>query len=400
MIHSKTYNIVISLNLSRASRRDILSGIFDAINQLGDWNVHIIQNPAELTAETVRSWERDGVDGVILAEKGLPDADPELTASKIPTVVLGAHGTWLRRRRQQITFTRINDLTIGKFAGREMIKLGSFASAAFLPSEDNGQWSRLRGRGFETVCRKSGLPVVTYDHAGGEGATEFIARLDKPAVVFAACDRVIINALGTRPHAVCGIPDRTVLLGVDDDRLLCESMRPRLSSIHPDHYGLGVRTAHELDALMRKRTPDVVPKKVFCAKATFVMRETTVPVAPVARLVQRAIDYIHRNACRGIKCNDVAEFLKVSRRLLDLRFCQYASRSVADEILETKLASVKQALETTDDSLTAIAANCGFCNRNHLKNVFKAKTGLSLSEWRNRQRPDKSLLHQRRHVVS
>ena len=42
------------------------------------------------------------------------------------------------------------------------------------------------------------------------------------------------------------------------------------------------------------------------------------------------------------------------------------------------------ALESTNDSLTAIAANCGFCNRNHLKNVFKAKTGLSLSEWRRR----------------
>ena len=381
--NSRKRNVIISLNLSRASRRDVLSGIFDAINQLGDWNVRIIQSREELTAEVVRSWAAQDIDGAILAEVGLPDADAALVASQIPTVILGAHGTWLRQRRRKITFTRIDDLAIGTFAGRELMKLGSFASAAYLPSEDNGQWSRLRGRGFESVCRKNNLPVATFNPDNGETAAEFLTRLAKPAVVFAACDRVILNALGTHPDASCGIPDRTVLLGVDDDKLLCESMRPRLSSIHPDHYGLGVRSARELDILMRKRQSDGPPKKVLCAKASLVIRETTVPVAPAARLVQRATDYIHRNACRGIRCGDVADYLKVSRRLLDLRFRQYANRSVADEILEAKLTAVKKALETTGDTLTAIAANCGFCNRNHLKNIFKAKTGLSLSEWRN-----------------
>ena len=387
MALSRKRNIVITLNLSRASRRDILSGIFDAINQLGDWNVRIIQSREELTAGVVRNWASQGVDGVILAETGLPEADAEIIASRIPTVILGAHGTWLRQRRHHITFTRIDDLAIGEFAGREVIKLGSFASAAYLPSEDNGQWSRLRGRGFETICRKNGLTVSTYNQNRGETASEFLSHLAKPAAVFAACDRVILDTLGTHPDAVCGIPDRTVLLGVDDDKLLCESMRPRLSSIHPDHYGLGVRTARELDSLMRKHRSDAMPKKVLCSKASLVIRETTVPVAPAARLVQRAIDYIRRNACRGIKCNDVADNLKVSRRLLDLRFRQYANRSIADEILETKLAAVKQALESTNDSLTAIAAYCGFCNRNHLKNVFKAKTHLTLTEWRNRYQP-------------
>jgi LacI family transcriptional regulator len=374
-------NVVISLNLSRASRRDILSGIFDAINRLGDWNVHIIQTREELTAETVRKWSCQDIDGVILAEEGLPDADKELLASTIPTVVLGAHGTWLRRRKTNIAFARIDDLSIGTFAGRELMKLGSFTTAAFLPSEDNGLWSQLRGRGFKTICQKNGLSVITYQPGGSEPAAAFLARLPKPAAVFAACDRVILNALGTHPDATCGLSKQTVLLGVDNDRLICESMRPRLSSIHPDHYGLGMRTARELNALMRKRSTST-PKKVLCAKATLVMRETTVPVAPAARLVQRAIDYIHRNACRGIKCNDVADYLKVSRRLLDLRFRQYASRPVADEILENKLSAVKQALETTDDSLASIATNCGFCNRNHLKNVFKSKTGMSLTDWR------------------
>ena len=31
---------------------------------------------------------------------GLPEADAEIIVSRIPTVVLGAHGTWLRHRRQ------------------------------------------------------------------------------------------------------------------------------------------------------------------------------------------------------------------------------------------------------------------------------------------------------------
>ena len=155
---SRKRNVVISLNLSRASRRDILSGIFDAINQLGDWNVHIIQSREELTAEVVRSWTVQGVDGAILAEIGLPDADAALIASQIPTVILGAHGTWLRQRRHKITFTRIDDLAIGTFAGRELMKLGSFASAAYLPSEDNGR--------FGEACQELG---GSFAVAGVEG---------------------------------------------------------------------------------------------------------------------------------------------------------------------------------------------------------------------------------------
>ena len=111
-------------------------------------------------------------------------------------------------------------------------------------------------------------------------------------------------------------------------------------------------------------------------------RESTAAVVPAAHLIARACEFIGRNATRGITPSDVAAYLGISRRLLDLRFGQLSEASVARTIRAAKLKAVKRELRTSRKTLSALAKDCGFANANYLKRLFLAETGLTLSGYR------------------
>ena len=177
------------------------------------------------------------------------------------------------------------------------------------------------------------------------------------------------------------IPGKIALLGVDNDELLCNSTHPRLSSIRPDHYAEGAVAQRELEALMRARKPRPA-KSLLCGRMEIVVRESTAPITPAARLMTHALEFIKRQAIHGIGPDDVADHLGISRRLLDLRFHELHSMSVARSILDVKLDAVKRLLAETDEYIVVISRKCGFPNPNHLKNVFAAKFGISMRDWR------------------
>ena len=115
---------------------------------------------------------------------------------------------------------------------------------------------------------------------------------------------------------------------------------------------------------------------------TLFKRESMEPIVPAARLLSSALEFIERQAAYGIKPNDVADHLGISRRLLDLRFRELHEMSVANTILDVKLKAVRNALETTHDKISTITRNCGFANANHLKNLFRRRFGMGMREWR------------------
>lgn len=382
--------VAVVLDLAKTSRRDLLSGLLDHVNSIPDWKIRLVQSSDEFTPETVRRWQADGTRGVIVVENGSPGAAEALAASDIPVVAVGSRTNWLSTRRQNIVFLRVDDKRVGEFAAAQIAGLGNFNSVVYLPAGQQDFWNILRQQGFSAAMAKRNHTVLTYNENADGLLAAYLEKLPKPAAIFAANDSIARSVIDALPTPSSAIPGRIVLLGVDNDKLICESSRPRLSSIWPDHYTEGVRAAGELDALMRARTPKP-PKTLLLSEMKFVSRDSTAPVAPAARLISKANEFIQRTAVRGITPADVAAHLGVSRRLLDLRFHELNDRTVAASILETKLEAVKRALSISDDRITVIAANCGFSNPNHLRNIFLARTGLSMREWRKRHAIERDL---------
>ena len=373
--------VVVVINLAKTSRRDFLAGFLDRCNRHSEWNIRIIQDPTDFTDEAVRKWLLDGVNGAIVLEDGQPGAEDALVDSGIPVIIVGAHVNHGLDRRQNVVHLRIDDEKIGEFAAASLASLGSFNSAAFIPSDGSDLWSDLRGHGFTNAFAKRRMKVVTYDESRDGTLGAFLESLKKPAAVFAACDQIAYVALSALEAPKATVPEQIALLGVDNDELICNSTRPRLSSIRPDHYEEGAVAQRELDSLMRVRKPRP-PKTILCTRMTLFKRESMGPVVPAARLLSAALEFIDRQAVYGITPSDVADHLGISRRLLDLRFQELHEKSVAKAILDVKIKAVKDALETTHDKISTITRNCGFANVNYLKNLFRNRFGMGMREWR------------------
>lgn len=104
--------------------------------------------------------------------------------------------------------------------------------------------------------------------------------------------------------------------------------------------------------------------------------------SPAAHILSRALGFIQKNATKGIRPGDVAEFLGVSRRLADLRFQQFSGETINETIVRHRLEAVKKLLATTGRSIRAISEACGYTDHAYLKTLFKRRFGLTMRDWR------------------
>ena len=64
----------------------------------------------------------------------------------------------------------------------------------------------------------------------------------------------------------------------------------------------------------------------------------------------------------------------------------HPDRRLGEEIRRQRFARVKLLLETTDRTISEIAATTGYCTSSHLTNAFKKAFALTPKAWRSRQK--------------
>ena len=99
-------------------------------------------------------------------------------------------------------------------------------------------------------------------------------------------------------------------------------------------------------------------------------------------MVARAEEFIRDHADENLHVEDIVRHLKVSRRLLFLRFRQITGHTVLDAIRTAQLERVRTLLRTTTLSITEICRLCRFRSENHLKRLFKQAFGQTMSDYR------------------
>ena len=106
------------------------------------------------------------------------------------------------------------------------------------------------------------------------------------------------------------------------------------------------------------------------------------PIPPATLLVRRGLAYIRAHAAEGVRPDDVAAHLGVSRRLAELRFSQICGQTIRHAIENERLDRAKRMLRGASPSLTRIAAALGFRSASHLSHLFKKRFKLSPRAWR------------------
>lgn len=389
-IVGKKPKVLVAISLLHASGRDMLSGILNYLAVNASWTLTLVQtDDSPFSADRVHRAQRDGIAGFIVTD--IPDAGVEkaLLESKLPIVLTCVRSRALESRHDRISFVRNDNAGIGAMGADYFLRRGRFGSFAFVPAPSRGEWSILRQKAFVSRLSSAGIAAQCYAHKGSVNAdikklSEWIGELPKPVALMAACDWRAVQVLSACEMAGLDVPRQVSVLGVDNDEFVCSCTTPQLSSILPGHEAMGWRAAEEIGRMLAASRERDAPSFFTVKPERVVERSSTTPVVPAVALIERAMQFMQKNASRGISANDVVRHLRVSRRLVELRFREMKGVTLRQALENIRIGRLKRMLSTSERSIAECAASCGFRNPNVLAHLFKKKFGVSMREFRHR----------------
>ena len=360
-----------------------MMGIFRRIGATDRFDIRIISSEDALCDLLTAQNSADRPDGII---SGIPYSEQTkgmIVASGLPFVGIGMSEGDISALSGNSGFVLNDNEGIGRAAAGHFLSLGGFRTFAYVPDARGRAWSALRGSSFAAALKAAGKNCDTYGGDGGNTAalSAFLASLPRPSAVLAAWDGRAADVIHAAHKAGLVVPDDIAVLGVDDDELICEHTTPPLSSVKTDAEGMGEAAAQMMLSFLGGKTNRHARSKT-CPILGITKRLSTNAPAPASAMIDRAMAFIAAEATNGIGPKDVAKFLGVSRRLLDMRFSQFESKSVARIIAERKMESAMRLLAETDISVKNAFRQSGFGDVSHATKLFKKTTGASPETWR------------------
>lgn len=149
-----------------------------------------------------------------------------------------------------------------------------------------------------------------------------------------------------------------------------------------DHYGAAIanRVARRM----------VVPPYREGGQAQFI--ERPVPVTTRDGKMNELMDYLRRNLDKQHDLDSLAGFVSMSRRTLTRHFVNATGNTLGEWLNAERLQRSQELLETSDGSIESVSQMAGFQSPISFRQSFKAKFGVSPSEWRRTFRGTKKLI--------
>lgn len=282
----------------------------------------------------------------------------------------------------------------GLEAGRELLLTGR-ENFAYIPFPRNTTWSAERLSGFEAALETNGKTYRVFHsrHRDGDSPLyrrelqKFICSLPRPAAIFAANDETAETVLTTATVAGFKVPEDFAVLGVDNFEQICENTTPSLSSVEPDFRRCGELAALMLAAIIRDdkgyRGDHL---RTFGPLRIARRASTRVGSNQIDSEVSAALELIRREACNGLKAEQVMATFGCSRPLAAARFKKATGHTILNEIHAVRLERAKSLLMDPNQMLKTISDFCGFDNPNSLRKFFRREMGMTMSEWREKNR--------------
>jgi LacI family transcriptional regulator len=339
------------------------------------------------TAKIPRGWCGDGIVSFIGYRNDLARF---IVQSGIPTVEISMVRNDIRLPRVEGDNERIGQLAAAHFLER------GFRHFAWAPLMDDVVNAERR-QGFCRALAMRKLSCHVLPAAGSRAARggtldwakrrtilmRELRRLPKPLAVFGYNDCVAADIVDACEEAGLLVPEAVAVMGVDNDAILCESLRVPLSSVCHDLEGMAYRAAALLDRLMNGGKPPARPIRV--PPTGLVTRRSTDVVAIADLHVARALRYIadcYANPLLSV--DDVVRAGGTSRRRLEKLFRAELRRTVNEEIVRVRLARACVLLEATPMKIGEVSAATGFTRPNHLFRVFRRRLGTTPRAYRAR----------------
>ena len=380
-------SVALLIETSNGYSRGLLEGVISYTKEQGNWSVYLTEQERGAPPPSwLRGWGGDG----IIARIETDAIGRQLTRCGVPVVDLSA-----ARHVKGVPWADTDDKAIAQLAIEHFTQRG-FRDLAYC-GDAGFEWSAKRRLHFKEGAEAAGcrffehLSAARHDknyNAVSEKCRimDWVAQLPRPVAIMGCYDFKAQEVLDACRQLSIAVPTEVAVLGVDNDRLICELSEPRLSSIIPDTKRTGYEAANLLDRMMSGE-PVKFDAPFITQPLGIQLRDSTDTVAIDDEEVAKALQYIRRHAAANNRVNDVLKHIELSRRAFEHRFCKWVGHTPHEEIQRVRMNRVKELLRETDLTVQQIAYRMGFEHSEYLGAAFRREVGLAPGEYRRQNRP-------------
>jgi LacI family transcriptional regulator len=384
----KVHRIALLFNANKTFDHKVIAGIGAYFGSTrAAWDL-FLEEDFRLRLSGIEHWQGDG----IIANFDDPAVAEALSRSSVPVVAVGGSYGDPAKYPAGVPYVASDNVKLTELARQHLIDVGLQRFAMFsVPATRKNRWAQERESAFRSLMQGDQLEAEIFRgcetslHSWDEavqGQIDWLRSLPKPVGICAVSDARARQLLQSCIIAGIEVPEQVAIIGIDDDPLVRTLARIPLSSVIQGAHEVGRTAAQLIEQLLHgvrpPDTPIVVPPAGINVLASSQYRLIKHPN------VMRARHFIRQYACHGIKTDQVAKYLGVSRSSIEAGFRQELGCSVHDVILSFKLEAAKAGLERGDRSIAEVALGSGLTSVQHMHRVFKRELGCTPGAYRDR----------------
>lgn len=256
-------------------------------------------------------------------------------------------------------------------------------------------WGRERGEGFKKIVSNKGYEVYEFNNRKWvpsekwsfdvEQVSRWLLSLPKPIALFACDDYYALQITEVCKMYDISIPEEIAVLGVDNDKLLCNISDPQLSSIELDIENGGYEAGKLLHQFIEKKI--IAPVDIIIKPVRIVPRASTERFAVSDRHIEQLLQYIDNNYQNPLSVDELTQITPFSRRVLEKKFKRETGTSVYQYLLDLRIEKFADLLITTDLPLIEAATRSGFTDYKNISRIFTKAKEMTPLQYRKRFTP-------------
>ena len=386
----RPHRIALLFNANKVYDRQIISGIGNyLLSTRVAWDLFLEEDfRCRLTG--IERFDGDG----IIADFDDPAVCEALRGCPLPVVAVGSSYEDETHYPPELPYIATDNTQLVSLAYSHLIGAGLPHFALYsLPQAPENRWAQQRELAFVSLRAAEGRSAEEIDaeiyrglstsapswNQAIEQLTGWLEKLPKPVGIIAVSDARARQLLQACLTAGIAVPEQVSIIGIDNDPLSRTLTRIPLSSVIQGTEEMGRTAAHLLHQMLHgARFPG---RRIRVPPVGINVLESTLHQPLTSPYVMRARHFIRQYGCQGIRTEQVADYVGVSRSSLEEYFRRELQCTVHQEILRHKLDAAKAMLARRDASSAEVAIRCGFTSLQYMYAVFRRELGCTPREY-------------------
>jgi LacI family transcriptional regulator len=371
--------VLLLIDTAGSYGRGVVEGIGRYALESGPWSIQFEYRALDSRPpEWLSEWRGDG----IIARTNNAMQAKLLSAAKCPVVELFSDA------QVRLDLAAEGNMVIEHFLNCGLRHFGYFTygEVRWIKTHRDAFVKALAERKYECHCfeapqSRRSMPIWRDNLRSN--VLRWIRSLPRHIGIYTPSDLHAVRILDACHEAKIPVPDEIAILGRGNDPVVCDTVRPTLSSVDPDSRRIGFEAAKMLAQKMAGKS---VPPEILIPPNRVAVRQSTDFIVVEDADVAQAVQFIRQHACLGIDVPRVAEEVGISRRALELKFQQHMGRAPKAEIRRVKIDYAKTLLARTEKTINAIAHQSGFPSTKYFATAFYREVGEMPNAYRKMQR--------------